>query len=225
MLAEFQKALIVNQKIQVTVWDPQNDKLEFHYDSFIMDIEAPFMKVAPPPTNQAQEIEARMTPGVVAGVILEAYPAPFVFYPIIHAKQETPPIGFWLKIPDNPEIEVMQRRRHVRIPMIIPVKAEFIVAGKWCSVEGHTEDMSGGGLRFTSARQFYKEQEVLVHLRLEEEKEVLKLKSTVVFTGENRVRRRPDDLYATAVQFVDIDAKQEMLIMRECFRRELKKPV
>jgi c-di-GMP-binding flagellar brake protein YcgR len=226
MLAQLQKALVVNQKIQLTVWDLQNEQLEFQYHSYVMDVDTPFFKVAPPPPAQAKEIEPRLISGVVVGAILEAYPAPFVFYPIVHAPAKgNPPEGFWLKIPENPQIEVMQLRRHVRIPMRLPVKVEFTQMGKWFSIDGYTEDMSGGGLRFTSSRQFEKKQELLIHLRVENDTELLKLRSSVVYTGENRICRNADDLYATAVQFLELDARQEMLIMRECFRRELKKPV
>lgn len=223
MLAEFQKALVVNQRVQVTVWDPNNDRVEFHYPSYIMDVEPPFVMLALP-TKQLEEISACLQPGVVAGVILESYPTPYVFYPIMHRLQETPAAGYWFKMPENPQVETIQRRRHVRIPMVVPVEVEYMLLGKWITLKGYTEDLSGGGLRFTSTRLFEKGQELLINLSLEDAPR-MQLKSTVVFSSENRVRRRPEDIYATACQFDDLDDQQEMLIMRECFRRELKKPL
>lgn len=224
MLAEFEKALVVNQKLQITVWDPADERKEFHYHSYVMDIDKPFIKLAPP-TKQVEEITKCLQVGIVAGVVLEAYPTPFIFYPIMHSKQEPPQPGFWFKIPENAQIETMQRRRHVRIPMVVPITVDYAIGDKTVSMPARTEDVSGGGLRFTSPRLFNKEQEILVHLRIESEHQTVHVKGKVVFSAENRVRKQPDDLYATACEFFDLDERQEVLLIRECFRREVKRPV
>lgn len=225
MLTDLQKALVANQKIQLTVWDAQDDTLEFHYHSCIQDADFPFFKVAPPIGPEAEQIAIRMQEGVIVGAIVEAHPAPFIFYPIVHSRQGNPASAFWLKVSENPNIEVMQRRRHVRIPMVIPVEVEFEAGTRWLSLPAFTEDLSGGGMRFTSPRRFSSGECLQLRFHVNDGQELLKLKGKVVLSVENRIRRRHDDLYATACSFYDIEDRQEMLIVRECFQRELKRPL
>lgn len=219
MLEELKSVMSVNQKVQVTVWHPGDESIEYTFPSYIMGTDGEFFLIAAP-SSQVDKILPLMQPGYVIGIVLETYPNPYIFYPIIHMQKNSE--SFWLKIPADPQIEVVQRRRHVRIPMVIPVEVEFQVGTKWITTPARTEDVSGGGMRLTSSRLFYKDQELRLHFQMNEEMEMMHLQARVIFSTENRVKKRPDDLYATACQFHDLGDAQEMLIVRECFRRELK---
>lgn len=221
MLQELEKTLAVNQKVQVTVWDPDNDTVEHSFPSFVADVEGRFLLIAPP-TTHADKIVPLMQKGLVVGIVLETYPNPYIFYPVIHSSQTQPKPGFWLRILDSTQVEMVQRRRHVRIPMVLPVEVEYQIGPRWLEQKARTEDVSGGGMKFTGPRLFYKDQLLRLRFRFNEEADWMDLKAKVVFSTENRVKKKPDDLYATACQFYDIDDMHEMLIVRECFARELK---
>jgi c-di-GMP-binding flagellar brake protein YcgR len=220
MLDDLQKALCVNQKVEVTVWDPKDDSVELYYHSYVIDVKGAYLMIAPPNEN-AEKIVPLMQVGYVVGIVLDTYPNPYIFYPVIHAVPDQPGSGFWLKIQENAEVETLQRRRHVRIPMVLPIEVEYPMGPQLIRVEGHTEDVSGGGLKFTSQKLFNKGQKIRVRLQFSSETELLRLDGEVVMSMENRVRRKPEDEYVTACQFYDLDNRKEMMIVRECFRREL----
>lgn len=219
MLADLQKALTVDQRVQITVWDSQDDSVEHTFSSYVMEAGGNVLRVASPssPTHPAIPLLQR---NVVVGVLVEVSPNPYIFYPVIHS-EPSPQGGFWLKIPDNPAIEIIQRRRHVRIPMLIPFELEYLDGGQWVKLSARTEDMSGGGARFTASRLFLKGQDLLLVLPLDATQPPLRLKAKVIFSAENRVKKQSDDLYVTACEFQELDAAGEMMLVRECFRREL----
>jgi c-di-GMP-binding flagellar brake protein YcgR len=220
MFEELQKALKPDLRTQITVWDPGDDTVEYTFSSYVMEIDGAFFMVAPP-NKQMGQILPLMQKDMVVGVVLETYPNPYILYPVIYAQPSSPDSGYWLQIPKDPQIEIVQRRRHVRIPMVLPMEIEYELGPKWIPLEARTEDVSGGGMRFTSPRSFFKGQKLLIHIRFNNELPIMHLKAHVVFSAENRIRKRPDDIYATACQFEELDDQQEMLIVRECFRREL----
>jgi c-di-GMP-binding flagellar brake protein YcgR len=220
MLNELRKSLGVNQKVQVTVWDPTDESVEYTFISQILDVEDMFFLVSPP-DKQTVQILPLLQKGIVVGIVLETFPNPFIFYPVVHSRKDTNPQGYWLRILENTEIEVVQRRRHVRIPMILPLEVEYHVGDRRIPIAARTEDVSGGGMRFTAPRSFYKGQDLVLHVQLNPQLPLMHLKARVVFSAENRFRKRPEDVYATACQFYDLDDALEMMIVRECFRREL----
>jgi hypothetical protein len=223
MLDELQKVLAKNQKIQVTVWDPDDDTMEYTFPSFVMNrVGALFMVAAP--TVHPQKIIPLLQKDVTVGAVLETYPNPFIFYPVVHSLPEDGKSGYWLRIPENTPVEVIQRRKHVRIPMVVPLEVEYQLAGlpDKLKIAARTEDVSGGGLRFNSVTLFPVGQEVMLHIQLNPSIPMLHLKAKVVVSMQNRLRKQADDMYTTACQFIELDDAREMVIVRECFRRELK---
>lgn len=222
MLTELHKALVQDQKIQVTVWDPDNEGVEYSFPSFVMAKVGSLFMIAPPSTQQ-QKITPLLQPGITVGGVLETYPNPFIFYPLVHALPEKDQKGYWLKIPEDAQVEVIQRRKHVRIPMIIPFEVEYNLLGRGSplKIAARTEDVSGGGLRFTSLTLFPVNKEILLHIQFNPTLPIIHLKGKVVMSNQNRLRRQADDLYTTACQFLEMDDTREMMIVRECFRREL----
>ena len=220
MLSQLQAALAINCKVQVTVWDPADETVEYTFPSYVMATDELAFMVAPPAIQQTK-ILPLMTPNIVVGIVLETYPNPFIFYPVIRSVPTETQGGYWLRIPPDSQIELIQRRKHVRIPMVLPIEVDYTLADKTIRMQARTEDVSGGGMRFTSITQFRSGQEVTLHIQFAPSQPIMHLKARVIFSAQNRIKRQPDDLYATACQFMDVDDKQEMLIVRECFRREL----
>jgi c-di-GMP-binding flagellar brake protein YcgR len=225
MLDELHKALTPDQEIQVTVWAPDNDNVEYSFSSVIISKVGALFMIMPPDT-QPQRIIPLLQKDVVVGVVLEKYPSSFIFYPVVHAlpAKDDPKGGYWLKIQSSTQVEVLkmdaiQRRRHVRIPMVVPFEVEYHGGLK---TPAHTVNVSGGGLRFTSSVSFEVDQELLLHIQLNPTLPMLHLKAKVVMSAHNRLSKRGDDMYAAACQFLEMDDAREMIIVRECFRRELR---
>jgi hypothetical protein len=221
MLKDLLNTIAVNQRVQVTVWDPADDQVEHTFASFITEVGGSLFEIAPP-KDRGDKIEPHMQKDLVVGIVLEAYPNPFIFYPVIHSIQKKEGRNaYWLKILDNSDIEVIQRRRHVRIPMVLPIKIEYQLGANWLDIQARTEDMSGGGMRFTSPKLFFKGQNLKVHIQFNPDLPLMRLNAKVVFGTENRVRKHPEDTYAAACQFHELEDAEEMIIVRECFRREI----
>ena len=225
MLDDLQKAIKPDLHIQVTVWDPNNESVEHTFDSYIAEASGLLFRIVLPHPSKASAILPLLDKGLVVGIVLETYPKPFIFYPIIADVPKNSSSGIWLKILQNAEVEVFQRRKHVRIPMVVPFEVSYrgLDINSEIRMSARTCDVSGGGLKFTSTRNFSKDQKLNIYIQFDDEQPSIELKATVVFSKENLIRRHQDDLYATACQFYDIDNAKEMMVVRECFRRELQR--
>ncbi len=225
MLDDLQKAIKPDLNVQVTVWDPNNESVELTFDSYVAEASGLLFRIGPPNKSKAPSVLPLLDKGLVVGIVLETYPKPFIFYPIIAEVPKDPAQGIWLKILQNAEVEVFQRRKHVRIPMVLPFEITYSGLEKNSEIRmaARTCDVSGGGLRFTSSKIFSKEQKLGIHIQFDDDQPIMALKATVIFSKENLIRRHQDDLYSTACQFYDIDNAKEMILVRECFRRELKR--
>ncbi|WP_373531895.1 flagellar brake protein [Vampirovibrio sp.] len=221
MSNEWQDALVTGQKVQVTIWDAEDDSIEYTFSSQIDQMGKTMLSLAAPSSGVAS-IYPLLQPGVVVGVMLEINPTPCIFYPVIASKPTAEGGIFWLKIPENPQIEFVQRRKHVRIPMVIPFVLEYMQADKPISMSARTDDLSGGGMRFTGMRLFPPAQQLRIKLPLAGGPQVLQLKARVVYSVQNSRKKHPEDLYIVACQFQDLEDAQEMALVRECFRHELK---
>jgi len=223
MLEDLKKSLKNDLHLQVTVWDPDDDAVEHTFTSYIMEHAGNMFRFAPPMAN-AKVITPLIRKDFLVGVVVETYPSPFIFYPIVSDEPANPSQGYWVTIPPNAEVEVFQRRKHVRIPMVVPFELEipYGQGEKTITLPARTCDVSGGGMRFTCVRSFPKEQEMTIYLQFHEEQPKMRLKAKVVFSAENRVRKFSDDLFATACEFIELDDAEEMILVRECFHCELK---
>lgn len=222
MFAELQKILNVGQKVQITVWHPQDDNIEYAFAANICEMAGHLLKVALP-GDVDEAVLPLLEQGVVVGVVVETYPNPYIFYPAIQSPLDSLNREFWLKIPEDVQVSTVQRRKHVRVPMVIPIQLEYLIAERWIPIAARTEDVSGGGVRFTSLRLFLMGQELRIHLPFGPSESILHLKAKVVYSAQNRIKKQAEDIYVTSCQFLDLDDAQEMALVRECFRRELRR--
>ena len=226
LLDQLKNAMAVHRKLRVTVWDPEDPTFEYAFDSYILDHEGLNFKMAAPPPS-AQRVFRLLTEGMVVGMVMESAPNPFIFYPKVRVYEGRNLPGFWMKIPSDTEIQTVQRRRYVRVPMTVPIKVEHRVVDEeenytfWDAVQATTEDVSAGGLRFTSERRFEQGEDIRIRIQFSSETPSLLLEGKVVFSIENKIKRKRNEHWVTACYFVDVDANSESVIVRECFKREL----
>lgn len=232
--------LNVRQKLEITVWRETDDE-GFSFPSYIKDVQAHRLLVDPPGPADAALVPL-LRPGYLVGVALLAPDQnPVLFYPRIQSHQTTGLIGYWLEYTAETQLEVIQRRQHARVPITLPISGQALGEDEqWTAFEGLSLNLSGGGLRFVSPCLFELHQEVQLSFRFSDEVKsssilsarqtevspLLRVKGRVVFSqlnvspigGAGEVTRR----YLTAVQFTHLSEEQEVQIVRECFRRELK---
>ena len=221
MLHDLQKALKSELRAQVTVWDPDDESKEYTFNSHILEVSGLLLQIAGP-AEDMEHIAPLLRKGYVVGIVLESYPLPFIFYPIIMEDFQAGSPGVQVHIPPDGDIEVLQQRTHVRIAMVMDIEVEFNSLDSAQVQAARTENMSGGGLRFSSSRLFSAEERLTIHIQLDEDEPRMHLPVQVIFSRENRIRKHPDDIYTTACKFIDLDSAEEMKIVRECFRRELR---
>jgi hypothetical protein len=231
--------LKTNQKIDVTVWKNDTDEGTTFY-GFIKDCKFSgenkgSILVSPPPASLSHVL-SYLKPGLILGVATVFNQKPVLFYPLVQSVQRQGIIGIWLGIYPDTQYEVVQRRKHVRIAMSIPIKVETMMeAGHFGTFQGITLNVSGGGVRFASAKLLQEGQPLHIHMRFSDEiianplpsqkptepSQLLKLPGEVVFSKVNAFSNSYEEKYVTGVRFVDLNEQQESIIVRECFRREL----
>ncbi len=232
---EPEKLLTIGQRLKVTVWleDSGGKKeKEESFESYIKDLDAlqgcPRILIDPPPVIREELLKA-LKPGADIRATVFSQQGKLVFYPEIRESQQHGLYGYWLSLPPDMTYEFIQERQHVRVPVMRPLQVERDVevertrpglSGERGPVICKTLNLSGGGLRFLSARPFVAGEELL--LRFEVDEELLALKARVVHTEESRNERLNDEIvYLVSVQFEDLPEKTEVKLINECFRLEL----
>lgn len=214
MLDELCNALRINQKVQITVWDPQDNAIEHQFPSYIMDVETRRFLIAPP-ARDTEGILSLMQPGYLAGVVLELPNNPYILYPSVYRHQIRPE-GIWFQLSSDTVIETVYRRRHVRIPMRLPLRIQHLDD----SSTAITEDISGGGIRFSTDKAYPLGVTLSLQLRFSPQGPLLELEARVLQV-ERSTKLAPDELYSVACEFHNLSNAHESIIMRECFRKEL----
>lgn len=229
MLKKLQAHLRISQVLQVTVWNPLDDAVEYTFPASIEETAGTLVRLSPENGFFPAEIPSLLQRETIVGIFLEACPTPFLFYP----KVQIPPVDktgyFWIRLSEDMAIEPLQIRRHVRVPFVTIFEAapwqEHAPSGEEEELHylpARTVDISGGGLKFLSNVEFRPEQALALRLKLDPKEPVLLLKAFVIACEERRLRRQfPEWRYAVACRFAELNPTQERLIMKECFRREL----
>jgi c-di-GMP-binding flagellar brake protein YcgR len=206
-----------NQELELTVWD-EEDEDGLTYTAKIKQTKANHILVDMPLSQPV--LMRRMVVGVLVGAVASLYQDVVIFYPVIHERQDTGEIGFWLRLPE--QYEVVQRRRHVRVPMEIPFQVDCYVGVSRQSHDALTLNLSGGGVRFSCARQFVTGELIKLRLQLNGNTPAMTLSGEVVFSQVNGNRKGSHFEYVTAVQFKGLTHQQEAALVGECFRREIR---
>lgn len=228
MKASLESLLSINLALQITVWlnDDDPDEAGEEFASWIKDRSAGRILVDLPPKSRPELYDGLRKPDAVVGVTFHNQVGKYIFYATVEKIQLQGLIGAWLALPQD--YEAVQRRRHVRVQMAIPCLLLYQGGGDQCyNIPAITLDVSGGGVRFRSAREFSMGDLLTLQFRFHEDSPLLTLKAKVVYSEKSsnpagRAGAPPSDYpIVSAVQFQDIGDSMEKLIVSECFRREM----
>lgn len=220
MQAELRNTLKIHQKLKVTVWHPSDDTVEYTFSSVILDFQSSKILIAGPAET---EVTALMQPETLIGIVVnDKTPHPVIFYPMVERPvtkhQGKPLAGYWIRLPENCQVEVVQRRQYVRVPMTIPIQ---VTEPNKRPLAASTLDISGSGLRFQSVGKYTPGTTLELQIQFSEQQPPLQLKAKVVSSQENPNRWQSQLHYVTACHFEGLDEQAEQQLVRECFRREL----
>lgn len=231
------------QDIEVTLWDPEVEDDEGEsFSSYIRDFRSGFLYVDMPKFEDPG-IYDKIQPGLLVGAVVTAPTKQIIFYPRVYAGPDSDKSVLMLRIASDTSFEVIQRRKHVRVPAEIPVSIEVMDENNQpvASFRSTTINISGGGVRFTTPAPLENGQNLRVTIRLfdlqkktlnlpqpklkkgfiDDSGNELKFKAIVAFSGNNKFHKTEQDLFLCGVSFQEVTRYQEMIMVRECIRREL----
>jgi hypothetical protein len=227
LLKTLQAHLRTSPTLQVTVWNPLDETVEYTFPASIAETAGTLVRLSPEPGFFSADVPPLLQRDAIVGIFLEACPTPFLFYPKVQIPPAEKTGCFWIRLNEDMSIEPLRIRRHVRIPLVTPFEVALRQAGGTGEGEpqylpAQTVDISGGGLKFTSPAPFQSEQALSLRLKLDTKEPPLLLKAVVILCEEKHLPQQPSEWrYVVACRFVDPTPVQERLIMKECFRREL----
>ncbi len=219
LLNRLQSYLKPSQMLQLTVWDPDDEAVEYVAQGVIRESTGFLVRVFFNEDDFPPEAVPLFVQGVIVGVFLEVNPAPLMFYPKLHSVSFGRRTEVWLRLAPETNIEVLQNRAHVRVTMRIPFQVGSIEEG---SIHpAYTVDMSGGGLKLNCDIPYEPGQMLTIQLSLFPGNNMV-LKGQVISAAKNPlVQLHPQERYTLTCCFIDLEPALETLIMKECFRREL----
>ncbi|MGE5509298.1 MAG: flagellar brake protein [Chitinophagales bacterium] len=138
----------------------------------------------------------------------------FVFQAEVLERRLEPVPVLLLRCPDG--IRKVQRRRHFRLPVVLPVYYE--VKGAETTLKGSTLDLSGGGLCIATGQPLKPGQELQVKLELSDGTTITAAGRVISCAEvENAPKQRR---YSSGIQFVDLPAPVEERIVSFVFREQ-----
>lgn len=217
------------QNLEITVWRMDNDEEGITFLTHIKELTENAMVITLPSSQLGVKLAPILQPGTVIGAVSYGSKSPIIFYPVVMGEVTKKMSEYRLQLPDTFE-PLAQQRRYVRVPMRIPIKVERSApSGGTVVIPANTLDLSGGGIKFDSARLFAIDEEIRIILSLTPDENPIVANAKVVMSqhsdfvvtsfsteGSNR------GLYVTAASFINLTQQQENAIVAECFRREIK---
>jgi hypothetical protein len=235
---EIEDFLQSGQKIEVTVWDSEEDDSDgYSFPSLIRDYREGRLFIENPRGDDAPLFD-KLKPGYLVGVVAATEASLLMFYPRVSSTSNRGSYGTILSLDSDTQYEIIQRRKLIRVPFTVPVQVDILRNGEVLHrVEAKTVNISGGGLRIASPFHFDVGQLLLVFLKLGDlrgaapgtgadpdgysDRAILKLSARVVFSQQNNNPLGSADKFFAGVCFDNLSEAQQTILMRECFRREL----
>src|SRR6478609_733715 len=218
--------------VQVTVWDSNDDSIELHFMASVKMVLADRFRLHWSGTLIPKGLkESYIQPGIKIGVLLDESEPLVLLYPKVLmaplANQWTTEtnlgykLDFWVTFDNQTEIETIQRRKFVRIPVDVPVEVIAPKENPGSVNKGHTVNLSAGGIRFLSNEEFTPETVVSLNVFLLPHQPPLDVKVKVVLCMEESLAVQKERCFKISGQFLELLPKHEAMIMKECFRIEL----
>jgi c-di-GMP-binding flagellar brake protein YcgR len=135
---------------------------------------------------------------------------------LTYAKAQT--FGCWIEIPRAFVVDILQRRRHMRVPMRFTAKIQYVEDGQSLTIPAEGVNLSGGGIRFTSLHRFQGHENLVVEFQPDPSIPAFTLQAEVVFSGVAVTRNS----FVTALKFINLRQYEEDRLIGICFRTQMK---
>lgn len=110
------------------------------------------------------------------------------------------------------EIVKDQRRNYFRIPLVIPIN--IIKSAELETIECYSKDLSGGGIRFISNREFYEGELVMIKFTLEN------MEFTIQGSIIRKYKSTEPQKFEAAAEFLDINESDQNQIISHLFHKQ-----
>jgi PilZ domain len=218
--------------VEVTVWDPSDDNIELHFMASVKMVLGDRFRLTWAGALIPKGLNAScLQPSLKIGVLLDDSEPLILIYPKVlmaplpnQWTTETSvgfKLDFWVSLDNQTEIETIQRRKFVRIPVDVPVEVLDPKSSPEHVNHGRSVNMSAGGLRFFSNEEFPPETIVSLNIFLIPHQPPLTVKVRVVLCMEESMVLQKERNFKISGQFIELQPKYEAMIMKECFRIEL----
>lgn len=173
----------------------------------ILTIGAPISERQYLPLREGTKVEVEFTDNIVA----------FSFETVILRRFYAPVPTFVIEHPNY--IRKIQRRKHVRIPIVSQIRYQVIEKGGFSDDKlGYLIDLSGGGLRFSAEEKYVANDMLLVTIKTNTEELTLPVKVVRIINNE-------DKSYKVSCEYHEITEKTRDKIVAYIFevQRELRR--
>lgn len=203
----------------VTFYHPQKAMAPLQFESRILQLSEHQLLLEVP---AFQKIQPYLTPHTQ--VELRLAKAPGDFPPLLTTclyHQSSPLAGCWVNVSPAVKDIFLNQRRHVRVQARFPLTVFYHPLHKHVFVPAESVNLSGGGIRFASARQFRTGEKLRLVFQPDFRGQAFDLDGEVVLSIPAHIRHTQ---YAspivTAVKFIHIPAFIEDRLVGICFRKE-----
>lgn len=233
---DYASFLVISHKLELTAWTKKgggDDDPGETFSSYIKDADPDDptqIFVDLPEPRQAPVVDDLVSGMVIGFSIKHETNGQLIAYARIGPITQTGMRGMWLKVLDDYEATVFQRRAHVRVPVSCPVsvvlapstEAAGLAEKKLKSVDCRLDNLSAGGARFASPIKLDKNR--TLHLVFTLEGERLSLECLVVRSQEMLGRFATlQEQFLISVFFNNLTPAQERQLVQVCFKQELKR--
>jgi c-di-GMP-binding flagellar brake protein YcgR len=199
--------LKIGQRIQVRLAYTEDE----WYSSRVEDLEEEIIVIGAPLKGGAI---VPIHPGELVEGFYSQHDGFFVFQAEVADRRLEPVPVLLLRRPDS--VRKVQRRRHFRLPVVLPVYYE--VTGAESTLKGSTLDLSGGGLSISMAEPLASGQELQLKLELPDGF-AINAKGRVVSCTEVEAAVKPRR-YSAGIQFLGLSPQMEERIIGYIFQEQ-----
>lgn len=198
----------INSKIEI-IWN------DVAYKSDIQNVTENYIAISIPLKNGSY-IPLRRDEKITALYYINGDIYKFTSTVIGRAREVIPVI--YIEIPSD--VKKVQRRNHVRVPLIADITCALInkdkklinLNSKQVDIfNAFTLDLSGGGTKIVTKRKLEVGDKLLINIKLDEE--IFALQGEII-----RVEKNKDNQYVCGISFVDLENKTTERIIRVVFQ-------
>jgi len=218
----------VHDKIALTIWDANDDNEDgMTYDTEILALDRNEQRILvglPPTAKDADRaLISILESGLIVGMVVNKGPVQVLCYPVVdHFLQgaDSRLKGIWCRLPEPSAYELHNRRRHIRVPMTLPVMVDWYKEGLPKQMGAYSLDVSGQGIAFNAKRGFEPGQRLQLTFQFRRNIEKMCLDFQVISSIKRPHPTQKDHPFFTGGSFINLSEGQEKLLVAECFRKQ-----